>query len=287
MPRCQAKWTRRRPRPFGRFGILLLPACLSTAAAILADEPATTPAPATVELMVGASWPIMHATRHVQGLCVADEWFWISSVDKAAKTGFVFRVDRSTQKVVAERKLAIGAQYHPGGMQLRGDDLWIPLAEYRPRSTSTMLRLDAMSLETRSQFTVDDHLGAVAVAEDGTLFAANWDARHVYVFSADGVQLRRADSQTGVAYQDWESHDGRLLATGLAVQSGEKTAVVDVLNGDTFKLEKRILLRGAVRSGGSNFAREGLSVYRGNLYLLPEDGPHTTVYEFTSPAPLP
>lgn len=252
-----------------------------------ADEPTAGSPPAVVELSVGTAWPIEHPTRHVQGLCVNDEWFWISSVDKQAKAGWVFRVERRSLRVVAERKLADGARYHPGGMQWRQGELWVPLAEYRPHSTSSVLRLDAMSLETRGEFNVDDHLGAVAAAEDGTLLAANWDARQVYVFTPDGKLLRRVDSPTGVAYQDWEWHGDALYATGQTTIDGAKTAVIDLLDGQSLALRKRYLLRGQVRSGGSNFGREGLSYFLGKFYLLPEDGPRTTVYEFLPPGAIP
>lgn len=252
-----------------------------------AGESAAGSSPAIVELSAGAAWPIEHPTRHVQGLCVSDDWFWISSVDKQAKAGWVFRVERSSLRVVAERKLADGARFHPGGMQFRQGELWAPLAEYRPRSTAVVLRLDAMSLDTLGEFKVDDHLGAVAAAEDGTLLAANWDARQVYFFSPEGQQLRRVNSPTGVAYQDWEWHGGALYATGQTTIDGATTAVLDVLDGQTLTLRQRYLLRGQVRSGGSNFGREGLSLWRGKFYLLPEDGPRTTVYEFSLPDATP
>lgn len=244
-------------------------------------EPVADAPPIIAPLQVGAFWPVNHPTHHVQGLCVSDDWFWISSVDKASKSGWIFRVERGTGRVATERQVHMGDQFHPGGMQLRHGKLWLPLAEYRPRSTSTVLTLDATTLDTLGQFAVDDHLGAVAVADDGRVLAANWDARQVYVFAPDGMLQRCVPSRTGVAYQDWEWHDGKLYATGQTSHAGVKSAVVDVLDPETLELVKRYLLQGQVRSGGTNFGREGLSVHRGKFYVLPEDGPRTTVYEFS------
>lgn len=247
----------------------------------LAGQPAS--AAETIELAVGQSWSIEHATHHVQGLCVGAEWFWISSVDKSGKTGWLYRVDRATLRVVEEQPLTRDQQFHPGGMQLREGCLWVPLAEYRPRSTARVVSVDPHSLRERRGFDVLDHLGAAASDDQGRIYAANWDARQVYVLSPQGEVLRREESRTGVAYQDWEWHDGALFAAGQTAIAGTKTAVVDVLDGGDFTLRRRYLLRGQVRSGGTNFSREGLSVFEGKFYLLPEDGPHSTVYEFTPP----
>ena len=45
--------------------------------------------------------------------------------------------------MAAERELAFDVQFHPGGIDVAGDALWVPVAEYRPRSTTTIIKLDA------------------------------------------------------------------------------------------------------------------------------------------------
>lgn len=231
-------------------------------------------------LEVAESWHIDHPTHHVQGLAMSDEWFWISSVDRRGKVGWICRVDRDTLKVVAERKLVEGNQFHPGGIQLAGDDLWVPLAEYRPASTSTMLRLDPQSLATRSSFAIDDHIGGVAVDPGGIVYAANWDCRLIYEFDNDGKLLDKAKNPTGVAYQDIEWHDRLLVGTGRIREDGQSVSIVDVIDPENWRHVRRYKLVGTLRSGGSDFGREGFTKFGDGFYLLPEDGPHTTVYRF-------
>lgn len=269
---------------------------LCAASMARAAEPARTsdPAPSAakpIELTVAESWPINHELHHVQGLAVTDQWFWITSVDRRARRGFVYRVSRETLKVVAERDITLDAQCHPGGLQLVADRLWIPVAEYRPRSTSTMLELDPTSLATLDKFTLGDHLGGAAVDAGRRVYTANWDARTIYVLDTAGKEVERRDNPTGVAYQDFEFHDGKLYcagntkldAAGNTKLAGQPTAVVDVIDVATWTLVKRYSLRGELRSGGSNFCREGFCKFGDSFYVLPEDGPNATVYRFAIP----
>ncbi len=233
-----------------------------------------------VVLQVGQQWRINDATHHVQGLCITEDFFWLSSVERREQNGWIFKVDRKDLKVVAKRELVDGPRFHPGGMQLVDGTIWVPLAEYRRHSTTTVLALNAETLSETNRFSVDDHLGAVAVDDHGKIYAANWDARQIYVFDDEGKRLRMVDSSTGVAYQDFECHDGYLWGTGRTLVNGSKQSVVDVLDIAELTLRQRIVLRGTTATVGPNFAREGFTLFGKSLYLMPEDGPETRVYEF-------
>ena len=246
---------------------------LALVAPAAADEP-------TSVLQMAESWHIDHQTHHVQGLCVSEDMFWVSSVDRRERAGWVFRVDRQTLKVAARRRLAFGPQYHPGGMQKVGGDLWVPVAEYRPRSSTTLVQLDAQTLETKRSLALDDHIGALAADGDATLYAVNWDSRQFYVLDERGTVVRRVDNPTSVAYQDIEWHDGRLMGTGQATLGERRSGVVDVIDPATWRLVRRYELQGRLRSGKGHFGREGFSRWREDFYLLPEDGPNSTVYRF-------
>lgn len=253
---------------------------LAVAGRSSADEPDAQPEPQT--LTAAESWPIDHPTHHVQGLALSDDFFWITSVDRQTKAGWIFRVERAAGKVVAERRIERGAQYHPGGLQRVDERLWVPVAEYRAKSTTTVLALDATTLTEIAAFPVADHLGALAADGQGTLWGANWDTRQIYVLGEDGTLRGKYDNPTGVAYQDWEWHAGHLYATGLATLAEGRRAVVDQLDPTDGRLIQRWLLAGQPESGG-HFAREGFSRWRGSFWLLPEDGPRTRVYRFPVP----
>ncbi len=245
---------------------------------LLAAPPETNVKP--IDLQANQQWHVKRATHHVQGLCVSEDLFWISSVDRGAKCGWIYKVDRDDLKVVVEEKLVDGTRFHPGGMQLVDDLIWVPLAEYRRHSSTVVLALDANTLAEKRRFLVDDHLGAVAVDAAKTVYAANWDAKQIYRFDIDGKQRRVVDSTTAVAYQDIEYHHGYLWGTGRAIVNGKSRSVVDVLDGEELTLVHRIVLQGQTATVGEYFAREGLSVFDTDLYLMPEDGPETRVYQF-------
>jgi hypothetical protein len=252
-----------------------------TAAAILATLGGADAAVETVELALAQSHPFAFAeTHHVQGLAADADRFYASSVERGANVGWMFQVDRADGKALRTARFVLGPQYHPGGMQLRDGKLYVPLAEYRPKSTTTILVLDANDFRVLQSFPVRDHIGAVAVDDRGGMYAANWDAREIYFLNAAGEEVERRANPTGVAYQDVEWRDGRLWGCGNAKTPSGPRSVVDVVDVATWKHVRRFLLAGERRTGGSNFSREGFTLDGRRLLLLPEDGPNSTVYVF-------
>lgn len=217
----------------------------------------------------GESWPISHTHDHVQGLEVDPDWFWISAVDRRTKTGWIWRVDRRTLRTVAERNVTAGALYHPGGLQIAGGSLWLPIAEYRPRSSARILELDPLSLAERRRFAVDDHIGAVATDGKTFLLGANWDARRFYRWTLDGKLVETRDNPEPLAIQDMKWVDGALWAGGLV---GEECRLYR-LDPASFRAARRIEL-----PAGVCYTHEGMAVFDGRFYFLPEDEPRTRVY---------
>lgn len=121
-----------------------------------------------------------------------------------------------------------GERFHPGGFTTdpanpaKADTLgcWIAVAEYRPRSTTTVMRLDA-ELATVESFPFDDHLGAICALADGTLFAVSWASRRWYRLDSSGRILEQRTTPTRwVDLQDiarvMVGVDGeRVVATGV------------------------------------------------------------------------
>ncbi len=118
-----------------------------------------------------------------------------------------------------------GERFHPGGFTMDSSTAgspgcWIAVAEYQPRSTTTVMRLDA-ELATVESFPFDDHLGAICALADGTLFAVSWGSRRWYRLDAAGRILeQRTTPSRWVDLQDI-AHvatgiDGeRVVATGV------------------------------------------------------------------------
>jgi glutamine cyclotransferase len=206
-------------------------------------------------------------THHVQGIVVDGGTLWVSSVSKPAEAGYLheFNLHDGTHRATVE--IQEGTRYHPGGIDQDGDTLWVPVAEYRPLSTSTMLQIDKRSRKVVSRFEVEDHIGCVAVCGD-RLIGGNWDARHFYYWSRDGRLLDKKENPGKVAYQDLKYGDGMLLASG---NVSREEGAIDWLDPDTLQLRKRILSGKTDR--GVRFTNEGMAVVDGKLYLLPEDGP--------------
>lgn len=206
-------------------------------------------------------------THHVQGIVVDGPTLWVSSVSKAVSAGFLHEFDLQSGRHRATVEIHEGARFHPGGMDQDGDSLWIPVAEYRRQSTSTMLRVSKQTRKVISRFEVEDHIGCVALAGE-RLIGGNWDSRDFYYWNREGKLLAKNQNPGKVAYQDLKFEDGMLLASGnISADEG----AIDWLDPDTLQLRKRILSGKTDR--GVRFTNEGMAVVDGKLYLLPEDGP--------------
>lgn len=238
----------------------------------------------TIDLALAESVPIEFArTHHVQGVARDENRWYITSVDRGTRSGWLFALSAANHRLDASHRLALAAQIHPGGMQLREGKLYVPLAEYRPTSTSSILVIEAATCRVERTIPIDDHIGACASAEDGTLVLGNWDCRDIYTVDREGHVVAKRPNPTGVAYQDWEVHDGKIWGSGNTTLGGERASVVDVIDLATLTLEKRFRLLGERKTGGDDFSREGFTKVGNSLWLLPEDGPNTTLYRFDLP----
>ncbi|KAL2266395.1 hypothetical protein VTJ83DRAFT_5747 [Remersonia thermophila] len=76
------------------------------------------------------------------------------------------------------------AEYHPGGIDYDGTYVWLPLAQYRPASTATVLRLRVKTSQdefpqVEPVLRVEEHIGAVAhdTSADQKLLGLTWGGR--------------------------------------------------------------------------------------------------------------
>jgi hypothetical protein len=203
---------------------------------------------------------------HVQGIDVEGDSLWVSSVDRKARQGFLHLFDNASGELRAEVAVERGARYHPGGIAVDGDAVWVPVAEYRRSSSSLIQRRDKRTLRLLGEFEVADHIGCIAAGE--TLVGGNWDSRIFSEWTREGRLLRRRPNPTPNAYQDLKRMAEALVASGkLSAEQG----AIDWLDPESLALRRRVVTGKTDR--GVLFTNEGMAVRDGKLYLLPEDAP--------------
>jgi len=186
---------------------------------------------------------------------------------------------------------------HPGGIQSDGKRLWIPLAESK-RDGRSLIRVFPLAgvvagqvLKPEFEFTVNDHIGAVAVAPDqGVVFGASWDTERVYIWDLKGRLTRTltgselgirglgmvmgTNGRAGVAVQDWKFTGDRLFASGLFRAPGSEAILpksrlmsfVGFLESD---FHRRVVTLPPCE--GTELSREAMAISDGMVYFLPED----------------
>jgi len=187
-------------------------------------------------------------------------------------------------------ELTDGARYHPGGLSLSGNSIWVPVAEMKANSSAVLIEIDATTLQVRRRIAVADHIGCVA-ASGQTLVAGNWDSRLLYVFDlAPKVRSRLVPSRlipvrvvpnpSATHYQDMKFAGGALVASG---STGWLSGSVDWIDLASMKLT-RSLKAGSVGTlrpfgRGGPYSGEGMAIEGRELYFVPEDGP-SRVFHF-------
>lgn len=199
---------------------------------------------------------------HVQGIDTDGRLLWVSEVERNTKRALLHEFELDSGKRLRGVDLTRGDRYHPGGIAAGETSLWVPVAEYRPLSSSTVFQLRKADLGIESTFEVKDHIGAIAVEGD-RLIGANWDAKLFYEWPSGKTRA----NPFGTRFQDMKIAGGALVGAGHRDGAG----AIEWISLKDFSL------LGRVRTGrtdrGVVFTNEGMTIREGKLYLLPEDGP--------------
>jgi len=142
-------------------------------------------------------------TYHPQGMTKAGDHFFLSTVeiieptapimdsdtefDRTAGTGVghIFKFDSGGQ-LLDSIVIGHGDRYHPGGIDYDGEFIWVPVAEYRPNSSSAIYRINPYTMESTEVFEFPDHIGAIVRnPEKNTLHGASWGSRKLYTWHLD------------------------------------------------------------------------------------------------------
>ena len=245
-------------------------------AAVAAGSAAQTTPQAPVPVKVLA---LQAKTAHVQGIDTDGAHLWVTSVERATRKGYLQEFAVADGRLERTIEVQEGDRFHPGGIATDKDFIWIPVAEYRSKSSAVIQRRSKRTLAIEFQFPVPDHIGCIAVTPD-FLIGGNWDSRDFYVWDHQGKLLRKVPSTTGNGYQDLKFHSEKLVASGLL--SGGRAAI-DWLDVSSMSLVHRLPLGNTDRS--QPLTREGMTLFENRLWLLPEDG-DSRLFVFELPRPI-
>ena len=170
-------------------------------------------------------------TYHPQGMVKLGGLFYLSSVeitDRPEKfdqpisgfdrtpgigIGHLFKFNEDGE-LLSSITLGEGIVYHPGGIDFDGRWLWVPVAEYRPNSSSIIYRVDPKTMRATEVFRFNDHIGGIVHnSQHNTLHGVSWGSRRFYTWelnerldlrdpSVSTDKLRRLNGSHYIDYQD-------------------------------------------------------------------------------------
>jgi hypothetical protein len=217
-------------------------------------------------------------THHVQGILVAGDRLFLTSVDRAARKGYLFEYALPSGKQLRAIEIQDGDRFHPGGLDADARSLWIPVAEYRRSSTAVIQKRNRKTLELEASFRVADHIGCVAVGKS-RIFGGNWDSKQIYEWTRDGRELSKRDNPSAVRFQDMKFRNGRIVASGI---SGPGTGAIEFLDPITLAARAARIDLGKT-DRGVVFTNEGMDWAKDRFYLLAEDTP-SRLFVFKAPS---
>jgi hypothetical protein len=244
--------------------------------------------------------PVKFMTHHPQGMVKIGDVFYVSSVDKSGRVGHLFKIGPNGDQL-ADIRLGEGEMYHPGGIDYDGENIWVPVGEYRRDSRSIIYKVNPSTMKATLVFRFADHIGAmVHNTDDHTLHGVSWGSRRFYrwTLGADGSvtntgvppeQLRTLNPSHYVDYQDCKYAGGRrMLCTGVTEMRQAPEAppfrlggidLVDLVEGRPVHQVPLVLW---TRSGldmthNPVWIETSASGLRG--YFMPEDD-HSTIYVY-------
>ncbi len=256
---------------------ILRPRALALLVAAATLSIGAAPAPSATDTIENArlivARPLEGDLFHVQGLALDGDRLFITSVDRAARRGYLHEFDRRSGRFVRRLEMTDGARFHPGGISMSGRSIWVPVAEMRPNSTARLVEVDADTFEVRRRIAVADHIGCVA-ASGSVLVAGNWDSRLLYIFDMASGQRRVVANPSRTHYQDMKFVDGAIVAGGTRTWW---SGTVDWIDWPSLRIT-RTLRAGAVGpirpfGRGGPYTGEALAIEGRDLYVVPEDGP--------------
>lgn len=165
--------------------------------------------------------PLRFPTFHPQGFALVGDLIFLSSVEvleapvkyPAPVDGFdrspgkgighLFVLDRQGN-LKKDIRLGEGTVYHPGGIDFDGQDVWVPVAEYRPDSRAIVYTVDPTTYQVTERFRVTDHVGGVVRDRTtGLVHGVSWGSRTLFEWTPAGDPLEAVANVSHLLdYQD-------------------------------------------------------------------------------------
>jgi len=234
-------------------------------------------------------------TYHTEGIAFSEDHIFLSSVQIIEPTtkfpspqdgfdrtpgkgiGHLFVMDKAgnLQKDII---LGEGDMYHPGGIDFDGTNVWVPVAQYRPNSTSIIYRVDADTLEMHKEFEVKDHFGGIVMdKQTGHLVGNTWGSRRFAEWDLRGKQLATWENPNFfIDYQDCQYvPNSKMLCSGITNLPQTPAA------GGTYELGGMAMIdlksRGVVREVPFQQWSTAGHVATRNPFKMTADGDHLTM----------
>ncbi|MFD5278176.1 DUF6454 family protein [Pseudarthrobacter sp. NPDC058362] len=175
-------------------------------------------------------------TFHTEGIAFTEDRIFLSSVEITEPTvkyptpqdgydrtagkgvGHLFVMDKQgnlQQDII----LGEGDMYHPGGIDFDGTNVWVPVSQYRPNSSTLIYKVNAETLDVQKQFEVKDHFGGIVMdKQTGHLVGNTWGSRRFAEWNLHGKELASWENPNNfIDYQDCQYvPNSKMLCSGIA-----------------------------------------------------------------------
>lgn len=138
-------------------------------------------------------------------------------------------------------------EYHPSGMVLIDDAIYIALAQYMPETSATIIKFNIKDWTYQKLFRIQDHVGLVVPnLDEGELFLGTWGSRHYYCTDLKGnIKSKRQNP----CADELEHQDAQLMRGSADILSHVKLNPRDPEVRWTDR-EARLMLATGVTPGG-------------------------------------
>ncbi len=201
--------------------------------------------------------------------------------------GYLFRFSSSGQPLGSVLLSNGGAEFHPGGIDISDNKLYLSLSPYRPHSSATIFEVPLGDLTPVPLFSIEgNHIGVAAITPDAKeLHLLSWNAAVWFRYTSSGqrIEARTNPTPDRLAHQDIQVLSGSyLLLTGVAT-GDENQFGLDLVNSKTGKVEKSIRWDSSVHSTAQGWLPLQNPTYTwsdhsGRLFVLA--APNSQVGEF-------